>query len=302
VSVAQANAGELAPTVDGRLWRSAWRRLRRNPGALAGMAIIGAFVAIALLAPLIAPYPPRTQNLDLISAGCCPGPSASHPLGVDDLGRDVLSRIMYGARTSLLIAVCSVLLGGAVGVAVGAVASSVRWLDSLLMRLVDVMLSIPGVLMALGIAAVLGPGIESVTIAIAVVNVPLFARLLRGTILSQREQDYVLAARAVGVSGRGILWSHLLPNSISPVVVVATLALATSIIDAAGLGFLGLGPQDPSTPEWGTMLTGAVGYLQSAPFLVLFPGLAIALVVIGFNLLGDAIREELDPRLRGRLR
>jgi peptide/nickel transport system permease protein len=162
------------------------------------------------------------------------------------------------------------------------------------------MLAIPGFLMAIGIVALLGPGLVSVMIAIGIVNVPIFTRLLRGSVLSQRENDFVLAARSVGVRRRSILVSHVLPNSISPVIVGGTLALATAIIDAAGLGFLGLGPQDPATPEWGTMLTDTVRYLQTAPMLAVYPGVAIVLSVLGFNLIGDGLREALDPKLRGR--
>ncbi len=169
------------------------------------------------------------------------------------------------------------------------------------MRLMDIMLAIPGFLMAIGIAALLGPGLGSVMIAIGVVNIPIFARLMRGSIIGQRENDYVLAARTIGVPNRQILVGHIVPNAISPVIVAGTLALATSIIDAAGLGFLGLGPQDPATPEWGTMLTDTVKYLQNAPFLAFFPGLAIVFVVMGFNLVGDGLREALDPKLRGRV-
>jgi peptide/nickel transport system permease protein len=164
----------------------------------------------------------------------------------------------------------------------------------------DIMLAIPGLLMAIGIAAMMGPGLLSIMIAIGVVNIPIFARLLRGSVLGQKENDFVLAARSVGVPRRTILASHILPNAISPVIVAATLALATAIIDAAGLGFLGLGPQDPSTPEWGTMLTDTVRYLQTAPHLAIFPGLAIVISVLGFNLIGDGLREALDPKLRGR--
>jgi peptide/nickel transport system permease protein len=170
------------------------------------------------------------------------------------------------------------------------------------MRLMDIMLAIPGFLMAIGIVALFGSGgLLQVMLAIGIVNIPIFARLMRGSIIGQRENDYVLAARSVGVPGRRILWGHILPNAISPVIVAGTLALATAIIDAAGLGFLGLGPQDPSTPEWGTMLTDTVRYLQTAPFLAIFPGLAIVIVVMGFNLLGDGMREALDPKLRGRV-
>jgi peptide/nickel transport system permease protein len=168
------------------------------------------------------------------------------------------------------------------------------------MRAMDVMLAIPQLLLAIGIVAALGPGLGKIMVAIGIVNVPIFARLLRGSVLAQKENDFVLAARAIGVRKRAILFSHIIPNSISPVIVQGTLAMATAIIDVAGLGFLGLGPQDPATPEWGTMLTNANDYLVSTPFLAIVPGVAIVLSVLGFNLIGDGLREALDPKLRGR--
>lgn len=302
MSVARVEGLELEEQLESSgLWRDAWRRLRRNPGAITGAVIISVFVIVAALAPVLAPYDPLTQDLDAISEGCCPGPSWKHPMGLDDLGRDELSRIMYGARYSLLIGIVSVSVGLSLGMLLGSIAGYFRRLDSPLMRLMDIMLAIPGFLMAIGIAALLGPGLGSVMIAIGVVNIPIFARLMRGSIIGQRENDYVLAARTIGVPNRQILVGHIVPNAISPVIVAGTLALATSIIDAAGLGFLGLGPQDPATPEWGTMLTDTVKYLQNAPFLAFFPGLAIVLVVMGFNLVGDGLREALDPKLRGRV-
>jgi peptide/nickel transport system permease protein len=301
MSVAEVEAREVQlETPTGGLRGEALYRLVRNPGAIAGAIIVTIFIVVALFAPLIAPHDPRDQNLDLIAEGCCPGPSADHLLGVDDLGRDEFSRIVFGARFSLLIGIVSVSVGLSIGLFLGAIAGYFRRLDSPIMRVMDIMLSVPGFLMALGIAALLGPGLFSVMIAIGVVNVPIFTRLMRGSILGQVESDYVLAARSVGVPGRKILIGHILPNSLSPVIVAGTLALATAIIDAAGLGFLGLGPQDPSTPEWGTMLTDTVRYLQTAPFLAIFPGVAIVIIVMGFNLIGDGLREALDPKLRGR--
>jgi peptide/nickel transport system permease protein len=283
------------------LWRDAFRRVLRNPGAMFGVFVIGFFVFVAIFAPLLAPYDPLDQDLDLLAEGCCPGPSREHLLGVDDLGRDELSRLIYGARYSLLIGVVAVTVGLTIGMLLGAAAGYFRRLDGPIMRLMDIMLSIPGFLMAIGIVALFGGGgLLQVMLAIGIVNVPIFARLMRGSILGQRETDYVLAARSIGVPSRQILGSHIMPNAISPVIVAGTLALATSIIDAAGLGFLGLGPQDPATPEWGTMLTGTVRYLQTQPLLAIFPGLAIVIVVMGFNLLGDGLREALDPKLRGR--
>jgi peptide/nickel transport system permease protein len=301
MGVVEIEAQQVAlQTTPGGLWNEALYRLVRNPGAIVGAVIVVTFIVVALFAPLLAPYSPVEQNLDLVSQGCCPGPSWDHPMGVDDLGRDEFSRVIYGARYSLLIGIVSVTVGLTAGLVLGATAGYFGRLDNVIMRVVDVMLAIPGFLMAIGIAALMGPGLLSVMIAIGIVNIPIFTRLMRGSILGQKENDYVLAARAVGVPSRKVLATHILPNAISPVIVAGTLALATAIIDAAGLGFLGLGPQDPATPEWGTMLTDAVRYLQTAPFLAFFPGLAIVIVVMGFNLIGDGLREALDPKLRGR--
>lgn len=302
MSVAELEAVELARAGGGGLWRDAWQRLRRNPGAIVGFALVALFVFVAVFAPLIAPYDPRAQDLALVQNGCCPGPSAAHWLGADQLGRDVMSRIFYGARFSLVIGVVSVAVGLSVGLLLGAVAGYLGgFVDGLIMRAMDVMLAVPGLLLAIGIVAALGPGLFQIMIAVGVTNVPIFARLLRGSILAQRENDFVLAARSVGVPRRTILASHILPNAVSPVIVQGTLALATAIIDVAGLGFLGLGPQDPGTPEWGTMLTEVDRYLQSAPLLAVIPGVAIVLSVLGFNLIGDALREALDPKLRNRV-
>jgi peptide/nickel transport system permease protein len=301
LSVAQLESMEIQLEAPSGLWSEAWRRLIRNPGAIVGFVLVALFVITAIFAPLIAPYDPREQDLSLLREGCCPGPSADHWFGVDQLGRDEFSRVVFGARFSLLIGVVAVSVGVSIGIALGAFSGFFGGAtDTVIMRLMDIMLSIPGLLMAIGIAAMLGPGLFSIMIAIGVVNIPIFARLLRGSVLGQKENDFVLAARAIGVPRRTILVSHILPNAISPIIVAATLALATAIIDAAGLGFLGLGPQDPSTPEWGTMLTDTVRYLQTAPHLAIIPGLAIVVSVLGFNLIGDGLREALDPKLRGR--
>jgi peptide/nickel transport system permease protein len=302
VSVAELESVDVAYEVaPSGLWRDAFFRLRRNPGALVGFGLVSTFVLLAAFAPLIAPHGPLDQDLTLVTNGCCPGPSAHHWLGVDQLGRDELSRIIYGARFSLLIGVVAVSVGLSIGIVLGATAGYFGgWIDSVVMRLMDILLAIPGLLLAIGIVAALKPGLFQIMIAVGVANVPIFARLLRGSILAQRESDFVLSARAVGVKPRAILASHVLPNSLSPVIVQGTLALATAIIDVAGLGFLGLGPQDPSTPEWGTMLTDIDRYLQSAPWLAVAPGIAIVLSVLGFNLIGDGLREALDPKLRGR--
>ena len=301
MSLAEIEAREIQLEAPQGLWRDAWQRLRRNKGALLGFGLVATFVLVALLAPWIAPHSPRAQNLSLIREGCCPGPSTDYLFGVDHLGRDEFSRVLYGARYSLLIGVVSVAVGLSAGLFFGAIAGYLGgFVDSVIMRLMDIMLAIPGLLLAIGIVAMLGAGIWQIMIAVGVVNIPVFARLLRGAVLAQRENDFVLAARSVGVPRRTILMSHILPNAISPVIVQGTLALATAIIDVAGLGFLGLGPQDPATPEWGTMLTGTIRYLQTAPHLAIIPGVAIVISVLGFNLIGDGLREALDPKLRGR--
>jgi len=301
MSIAELESREIQLERPQGLWSEAWQRLRRNRGAIIGFGLVGTFVLVAIFAPLLAPYGPREQNLSLVREGCCPGPSADYWFGVDALGRDEFSRILYGARYSLLIGVVSVAVGLTFGLILGAVAGFFGGIiDGVIMRLMDIMLAIPGFLLAIGIVAMLGPGIWQIMIAVGVVNIPIFARLLRGAVLAQRENDFVLAARAVGVPRRTILGSHILPNSISPLIVQGTLALATAIIDVAGLGYLGLGPQDPATPEWGTMLTDTIRYLQTAPHLAIIPGIAIVLAVLGFNLIGDGLREALDPKLRGR--
>jgi peptide/nickel transport system permease protein len=302
MSIAELEAREIQLEPGGAgLWRDAWSRLRRNPGALVGFTIVAIFILVALFASLIAPEDPRAGDLSRLGGSCCPGPSPDHWFGIDQQGRDELSRVLYGARFSLLIGVVSVAVGLSIGMVLGSFAGYLGGLvDSVIMRLTDIMLAIPGLLLAIGIVAMLGPGLFQIMIAVGATQVPIFARLMRGSILAQRDNDFVLAARSIGVPKRSILASHILPNAISPVIVQGTLALATAIIDVAGLGFLGLGPQDPSTPEWGTMLTDTTRYLQTAPHLAIIPGVAIIISVLGFNLIGDGLREALDPKLRGR--
>jgi peptide/nickel transport system permease protein len=301
MSVAELEARELQFEAPSGLWSEARYRLIRNPSAVLGAVFVAVFVICAIFAPLIAPYGPKEQNLNLLNLGKPIGPTSDHWFGVDLLGRDEFSRIIYGARFSLLIGVVSVAIGLSVGLVLGSIAGYVGgFIDSVIMRAMDIMLAIPGLLFAIGIVAMLGPGLTQIMIAVGVVNIPIFARLLRGSILAQRENDFVLAARSVGVRRRVILFSHILPNAISPVIVQGTLAMATAIIDVAGLGFLGLGPQDPATPEWGTMLTDVNSYLNVAPFLAIIPGIAIVVSVLGFNLIGDGLREALDPKLRTR--
>ena len=303
MSIAQAEITEFgvagATERSGSLGRDALQRLFHSPVAIIGFVIIAIFFVVAIFAPLLAPHSPTTTDLTHIRPGVIPGPSSQHLLGLDQLGRDELSRIIYGARDSLLIGVVSMSLGAFGGAVIGALAGGFGgWVDGVLMRLVDIMLAIPGLLFAIGVAALLQPSLKAVMIAIGVVNVPVFARLLRGSMLAQRNSDYVLAARSIGVKRRRIVFRHILPNSLSPVIVQATLSLATAIIDAAGLAYLGLGSQDPGIPEWGRMLADAQNLLASSPQLALIPGAAIVLAALGFNLVGDALREALDPKLR----
>lgn len=281
------------------LGREALRRLRRNPSAIVGSSLISLFVLVAVFAPILAPFNPTKGDLSKIRPGHIPGPSSKHWLGLDLQGRDELSRLIWGARHSLIIGVVSLTIGAAVGLTIGFLAGAFGgWVDAVMMRLTDIMLSIPELLFALSLAAVLGRSLTAVMVAIAVVNVPLFARLLRGSMLAEREADYVVAATSVGVRRRRIMLNHVVPNSLGPVIVQGTLALATAIVEAAALAFLGLGSADPAIPEWGRMLAETQAALQHAPQLAIFPGVAILLSVLGFNLLGEALREALDPKLR----
>ncbi len=277
------------------LWSDAFRRLMRNRPAIVGLVCIAIFVGAAVLAPVIAPYGPLEGELQRVPTG----PTAEHIMGTDQQGRDMFTRILYGAQISLQVGVISVLMALVMGGIIGALAGGIGGrVDAVLMRATDVLLAIPGILLAIGIIAWLDRGIPQLMLAIAVTYAPVFARLLRGSLLALRETDYVIAARSVGASRARLLLRHMIPNALTPLIVQATLILATAIIDIAGLGFLGLGPPDPRTPEWGTMLTDARRWLQQAPHLVFFPGAAIVISAIGFNLLGDGLRESLDPRLK----
>lgn len=284
------------------VWARAWRTLRRNPVAIAGFVIVALFLLVALLAPLLAPFGPHElPGRGEIRPTHIPGPSADYPLGLDRYGGDVLSKLIWGARASLLVGVLSTLLGLAGGVLLGLVAGWFGgWVDLAAMRLVDLMLSVPSLLLAVSIAAIAGQTPWSVIVAIAVVQVPIFARLLRGSMLAQRGQDYVLAASALGLTRRSVTMSHVLPNSAGPVIVQATLTLATAVIEAAALSFLGLGGGEPSTAEWGRMLTAAQQELAVAPRLAILPGICIAITALGFTLVGESLREALDPRNRTR--
>jgi peptide/nickel transport system permease protein len=285
----------VQPRASRGLWGDAARRLVRNGPALIGLTIIIIFVLGALLAPVIAPY----EALQRDAGQVFKPPSATHLLGTDRQSRDVFSRILFGSQISLLVGVVSVIMGVAMGGTIGAIAGAFGGrIDSVLMRIVDVLLAIPGILLAIGIVVWLDRGLLQIMFAVAATNAPIFARILRGSMLALRETDYVTAARSMGASTGRLLLRHMLPNALTPIIVASTLALATAIIDVAGLGFLGLGPADPRTAEWGTMLTGATSFYRQAPWIIFFTGAAISVSAIGFNLLGDGLRESLDPRLK----
>lgn len=282
------------------LGREAWRRIIHNPLAVVGGVIIIVFVLVAIFAPWLAPYDPRANTwFDQIRPTSIPGPSREHWFGLDAGGRDELSRIIYGARASLMIGVLSLTIGAIVGGIIGLIAGAFGgWIDGLVMRITDIMLAVPGLLLALSVAAVIGQSQTAIIIAVAVPNVPLFARLLRGSMLGERQKDYVTSAYSVGVSRRVLVRRHILPNSVAPMLVQGSLALSTAVIDAAALSFLGLGSADPGVPEWGRMLTDTTRLLNVAPHLAFFPGMAILITALGFNLFGEAAREALDPKLR----
>jgi peptide/nickel transport system permease protein len=283
------------PRTSRGLWRDALRRLMRNGPAIVGLTLIAIFVLAAILAPIIAPYDPTVGIL----ADARQAPSLAHIMGTDKQGIDEFTRILYGARISLTVGVIAVFFGLIGGTAVGAIAGGAGGvIDSVLMRVTDILLAVPGILLAIGIVAWLGQGEIQIMLAVGISYSPMFARLLRGSLLALRETDYVTAARSMGASPARILLRHMMPNALTPLIVQATLAAATAIIDVAGLGFLGLGPGDPRVAEWGEMLTDSRGFLQNSPWLIFFPGAAIVISAIGFNLLGDGLREALDPRLK----
>ena len=282
------------------LWRGALRRLTRSPVAIFGALIVLVFVLVAVFAAWLAPFEPAsTEWADQVTPTSVPGPSDLHPLGLDRFGSDMLTQLIYGARQSLIVGVVSTLIGLSVGAFLGILAGGFgSKVDSGVMRLVDVMLSIPSLLLAVSVAAILGQNRYSLMIAIGAAQVPIFARLLRGSMLSQARSDYVLAATSLGLTRRTIVMGHILPNSLGPTIVQATLNLATAIIEVAALSFLGLGDSDPAVAEWGRMLVAAQDRFAADPRLALYPGFAIAISALGFTLLGEALRDALDPKQR----
>ncbi len=270
------------------------RRLKRNPLSVVGMAIVLTYLLTALFAPYIAPHSPVAQSLNDSFAPM----SFSHPLGCDEFGRDLFSRIVYGARISLLIQFGSVFMALLVGAALGTAGGYFGGkLDEIIMRAMDILLAFPGILLALVIVSVLGPNLRNLVITIGIYSIPQFARITRSAVISVKENEYILAAKVIGESHRSIIFRHVLPNCISPIIVQTTLRMATVLLTASALGFLGLGVQPP-TPEWGAMLSNARMYLRSAPGVAFFPGLAIMFVVFGFNIFGDALQDAINPRLK----
>ena len=276
-------------------WRRAVRRLVKRRGAMVGAAVVLFFVVVAVAAPLIAPYEPVATSWSAVRKP----PSLEHWFGTDEIGRDVLSRVIFGARASLLAGVVSVGISLACGVPIGLVSGYVGgFLDGLLMRITDALLACPFLILAIALAAFLGPSLTNAMIAIGISAMPAFIRLTRAQVLNAKVEDYVEAARAVGNPHRRIVLRHILPNILAPIMVQATLAIAAAIIAEASLSFLGLGQQPPA-PSWGSMLNTAKNFLDQAPWMAMWPGAAIFSVVLAFNLFGDGLRDALDPRHRG---
>jgi ABC-type dipeptide/oligopeptide/nickel transport system permease subunit len=275
--------------------RDVWRRFYTHRLALAGLGVIGLFAVLAVLAPWLAPNDPIRQSLP----DALQGPSARFWLGADEFGRCVLSRILYGSRLSLLVGVLATAIGATLGISLGLAAGYFRRLDGYVMRAMDVLLAFPGILLAIAVMAALGPSLVNVMIAVGIRSIPSFARLTRGMVLSLVELEFVQGARALGAGHGRLLLGHILPNSLSPLLVFSSMQIATAILLAAILSFLGLGVQPP-TPEWGKMVSDGRAHLLEAPHVSLFPGIAIFLTVMGFNCLGDGLRDALDPRIRAR--
>jgi ABC-type dipeptide/oligopeptide/nickel transport system permease subunit len=292
------------------LWQITRRRLFRRKSSVVGMVILAILILIALTAQWIAPYSPTlsmldakpAQNVTKRSAPCiyalgCPTDQPQHIMGTDGNLRDEFSRMLYGARLSLMIGLSTVSFAIFIGTVLGALGGYFGgWIDNLIMRVMDVLLAFPSLLLAIAIVTVIGPGLINALLAIGIVSIPAYARVVRGSVLSVREMDYVSASRALGGNTYEILFKRILPNALTPLIVQGTLGIASAILDAAALSFLGLGAQPP-TPEWGAMLGSERNQVFTAPHLVFYPGLAIMLTVLAFNLLGDGLRDALDPRL-----
>ena len=274
------------------VWSLAMERFAYNRLALAGLALMAALILLSIFASLLAPYDPIKRNIGEAMLG----PSPRHWLGTDPLGRDELTRVLYGGRLSLYVGLASVILSMAFGVPIGLLSGYFGgWVDGTLMRVVDLILAFPGIIFAIWLVAMLGPGVNQVILANALFNMPNFARIIRGNVLTMKDADYVLAARGLGAGDLSILVTHILPNVIAPIVVLASLTVSSAVLTAASLSFLGLGSQPP-TPEWGAMLSDGRPFMQSAWWLALFPGIMLTLTVLASNIVGDGLRDALDPR------
>lgn len=275
-------------------WVDAWRSFRKNKLAMLGLMLILFFILLAIFAPVLTHFDYKAQNL----TNRLQPPSSEHWFGTDDLGRDLFTRVIYGARISLWVGFFSVVGSIIVGTFLGILAGYYgKWVDTLISRLFDIMLAFPSILLAIAIVAALGPSLQNALLAIAIVNIPTFGRLVRAKVLSLKEEEFIMAARAQGMKDRRILLHHVLPNSLAPIIVQGTLGIATAILEAAALGFLGMGAQPPE-PEWGKMLSDSRQFIQLAPWTVIFPGISIMFTVLGFNLMGDGLRDVLDPRMK----
>jgi len=291
----QGSVGQTRQFVEQSLLKLTWRRFRRDKIALIGGAWLLFVILISLLAPLIAPYDPLETNLRLRLQ---PMGFAGHVLGTDDLGRDILSRLIWGGRISLVVGFSAVLIAMMAGTLIGLLTGFYGgWLDIVIMRLIDILMAFPAILLAIAIVAALGPGLEHAMLSVSIVGIPYYARIVRGSVLAMREREFVVAAQALGSGPGRLIATHLFPNALPPLIVAATLDVGWMIMFAAGLSFLGLGAQPP-IPEWGIMLSEGHKFIRTAPYASIIPGLAIFLVVLALNLLGDGLRDALDPRLR----
>ncbi len=275
-------------------WKTAFSTLTKNKAAVIGGIVIIFYILMMVFAPFIAPYDPFDISLeDKLTP-----PSFEHWMGTDDKGRDIFSRILYGSRLSIGVGFTSVLFGAFFGITLGLLAGYYgKWIDTIISRILDVMLAFPGILLALAIISALGPSLINVTIAVGVFSIPLFARIVRGSTMEVKQLEYIDAIRTLGANDFTIIFVHILPNILSPIIVQGSMRLATAILSAAGLSFLGLGAQPPS-PEWGAMLSSGRDFIFSAPYMAVFPGLMISILVLGFNLFGDGLRDALDPRMK----
>mgnify|MGYP003673146524 FL=1 len=295
-----ANTLQLDEHVPDSFIKEFWNHFKQNKGAVVGLGLIIAFVVIAIFAPLLAPYDPTLlqDNALRLPPIWAEGGTWSYPLGTDDVGRDILSRLIHGARISMGIGFAVVILSLSMGLFLGIFAGYYGGkVDRIIMRFIDIVMAFPSILLAITVVSVMGPGISNAIIAVAIVAVPSFTRIVRASVMAERNKQYVMASRTFGASNLRIMFFEILPNCLAPLIVQATLGFSDGILNAAALGFLGLGAQPP-TPEWGTMLADARPFIESSPWMVTLPGLCILFSVLGFNLFGDGLRDALDPRLK----